>query len=164
MSKSRLFAWIAILSLPAAVWGIVVWTSQLQHPWLLVAVAVVFLALVVLFIHRLAPVWYTRYRDARFATGLLAFLLILPVVALLSGINALGSSVSRIETWELSEIYNRGPSDGVYLFLWTGNELHKERVALDHPLAQALPGDSIYLDYRRGLLGFEYLRNVYPAK
>jgi hypothetical protein len=164
MIKNRIIAWVTILTLPLAVWGIVAWTTRHTHPWFVVAVALGVLILLAVGLYASMPGWYQRYRDARIAVASIAFLMILPAVALLSGLNLLGKQVSRVEVWELSESYNRGPSDGVYLFLWTGNELHKERVTVADPLARAVPGDQIRLDYRRGLLGFEYLHHADIAR
>lgn len=156
----KLASWLTVLCLPLGVAGIVCWTTQLLHPWLMVALSSFITAVICGLLYWHLPQFLPQFASYRGAIALMAFFFIIPIIALMSGLNLTHKEIHAPERLEVMSVYKNLSESGVFLFLWKEDGIQKQKVGHDHPASLAEPGDSVDLFLATGLLGFKFTNHV----
>lgn len=155
-----IFTLLALL-LPISVAAWMFWWPDLTRPWLMGMVILLVTSLVVWVVSRK---WKKNpaLEDRSLSLFLAGVYLILPMGAFLLGLNQAFPSHPRVTRQEVMDRYPEtvDGSHNAWIFLWTGEGIHKIKVTPSDPLYLCRPLDSVALVYVTGSLGFEYLDHV----
>lgn len=157
---NRFLIWPTVLLLPVSIYGVVRLLPSQESIGRAVVLALMMDVFLVMFG---AVLW--RKRMERFSDSLLAIMIGLayfavPSLWIVLGINALAPSEAKIQSYEVIEKRRATGSDHAYLFLWTGNGIRRQKVGKDEDGALALPGDTVVLGFKTGLVGLKTMSDV----
>ncbi|MBP6184615.1 MAG: hypothetical protein KA479_06710 [Saprospiraceae bacterium] len=156
----QLHYWPFVLLLPLSVAAITFWIPAIESPWLFIGFSFLLCCLLVAAFHLIRYSLRKTSIEVLLWEGIVALFLVVPILAFLLLVNKAIPLKSRNARYEVMQRYAMGPTEPTYLFLWSGNNVFKQKLKSSHPASRLHVGDTMEVHYVTGLLGFEYIQYV----
>lgn len=153
--------WSVVLLLPVSIYGVWAHLPNVESKAEALGMALALdLGLVMLGI-----AWWRKHLH-RVSDGALGSLLalvyfILPSLWAILEVNSLFPKTMHPKRYEVIDQRKAPASNESYLFLWTGEQIRRLRIRAGQEALKAMPGDSVTLEFRIGLLGLKTIDDVH---
>lgn len=157
---NRLLIWPAIFLLPLSLYGVMHLWPSLESVGKALVWAVILDALLVLGFALVFRRKLKVFDDSTLVLILSVVYLAVPSLWVVLEMNQAVALESRVQRYEVLDRKVANGSADAYLFLWTGDGIRRHEVHEEGQGWGAVPGDTLFIKYKTGLLGLETISDV----